>query len=282
MQYATTYSGGVDLGLMSLYHNKSFISNRFSDVIQTAKNTVQKRNSEYYFAHVKSIINKMSKASYIKSISESEFYYANDSFYNLIGFDLEKGIKDLTDEDLTSSICDDGLKNLLGAIQQNEEQAVLTNQNIINQKLQLYQNAEGFLVQYHLNVILIRDDRNNVIGVLSQLADTTEKINHELLFDMYSKYHTQKRLAIKYFIDHIGLSEAFCNLKTSLTKRELECLIHLSKGKTAKETAKELCASPRTVETHLENIKEKFNTTKKAEALCIFMRYYKVEMGDRK
>jgi DNA-binding CsgD family transcriptional regulator len=55
----------------------------------------------------------------------------------------------------------------------------------------------------------------------------------------------------------ILLSESGEHVK--LTSREAECLQHLSKGSSLKEIAKQLHISPRTVETHLNHIKNKAN-----------------------
>lgn len=43
----------------------------------------------------------------------------------------------------------------------------------------------------------------------------------------------------------------------SLTQREAVCMVHIMKGKTAKEIGKEMNISHRTVETYIEKIKRK-------------------------
>jgi len=52
------------------------------------------------------------------------------------------------------------------------------------------------------------------------------------------------------------------NGKTFLTKKEIECICWLIKGKSADETSKMLNVSRRTVETHLNNVKRKLNCYK--------------------
>ncbi len=54
----------------------------------------------------------------------------------------------------------------------------------------------------------------------------------------------------------------------NLTEREAQCLYHLSEGKSAKETAKLINVSQRTVEFHLNNIKEKVGCRTKIELLA--------------
>ena len=57
-----------------------------------------------------------------------------------------------------------------------------------------------------------------------------------------------------------------------LSDREFEVFIALAKGKTTNEIADTLCLSPRTVGTHLYNIKQKLNAGNSAEIALIAMR----------
>lgn len=57
-----------------------------------------------------------------------------------------------------------------------------------------------------------------------------------------------------------------------LSDREFEVFMALAKGKTTNEIAETLCLSPRTVGTHLYNIKQKLNASNSAEIALIAMR----------
>jgi two-component system invasion response regulator UvrY len=57
-----------------------------------------------------------------------------------------------------------------------------------------------------------------------------------------------------------------------LSDREFEVFIALAKGKTTNDIADTLCLSPRTVGTHLYNIKQKLNASNSAEIALIAMR----------
>jgi len=57
-----------------------------------------------------------------------------------------------------------------------------------------------------------------------------------------------------------------------LSDREFEVFMSLAKGKTTNEIADTLCLSPRTVGTHLYNIKQKLNANNSAEIALIAMR----------
>lgn len=62
---------------------------------------------------------------------------------------------------------------------------------------------------------------------------------------------------------------AFTTLKPScsLTKKESLCLYYLSQGKSLKEVARQLNISPRTVESHLNNLKLKLGARNKTELI---------------
>ena len=57
-----------------------------------------------------------------------------------------------------------------------------------------------------------------------------------------------------------------------LSPREFEVFMALAKGKTTNEIAETLFLSPRTVGTHLYNIKQKLNANNSAEIALIAMR----------
>ncbi len=59
----------------------------------------------------------------------------------------------------------------------------------------------------------------------------------------------------------------FDNKLLSLSKRQTDCVLCLLKGMSAKETARYLKISPRTVEAHLEEIKNKTHCTSKLALL---------------
>ncbi len=56
---------------------------------------------------------------------------------------------------------------------------------------------------------------------------------------------------------------------TRITHREAECIYHLSLGHTARETARHLGLTYRTVEYYLANIKDKLRCTKKSEIISL-------------
>ena len=71
-------------------------------------------------------------------------------------------------------------------------------------------------------------------------------------------------LCISHFINKFSVDKA---IKLGLTKKETECLFYLFEGYTAKEIARSINISPRTVESYIEKMKIKLNCSTTTELL---------------
>ena len=86
--------------------------------------------------------------------------------------------------------------------------------------------------------------------------------------DIFEDNNTDKLHAVSDFINHTPITQFSIRRKGSvinLSRRENECLYHLSQGLTMKKTAKLLELSPRTIEFYIKNIKHKTGLTKQSE-----------------
>ncbi len=63
-------------------------------------------------------------------------------------------------------------------------------------------------------------------------------------------------------------------LSYKLSKRESESLYHICQGKSYKQTGREMAISHRTVETHLEHVRNKTSCNNKSELIGRFSRYF--------
>lgn len=73
---------------------------------------------------------------------------------------------------------------------------------------------------------------------------------------------------VQSFMNDVEVDRVFVETKLGpqyLSKREFDSLIHVAQGKTAKEIARELDISPRTVETYLNKVKCKTGATLKSD-----------------
>ena len=56
----------------------------------------------------------------------------------------------------------------------------------------------------------------------------------------------------------------------TLAPQEKRCILYLLEGKTAKETARKLSLSPRTIEHYLDNIRQKVGVRRKIDLITVF------------
>ncbi len=123
-------------------------------------------------------------------------------------------------------------------------------------------SAESWSMQYENSPEALSEDDKNA---------------HQQFFSLLKKEFgitplNEKQSIIAEFTDkndYLGEIHTF-----GLSKREFECLYHFCKGKTYKQTAKEMVISPRTVETYLENILSKTSCSSKIEIISRFSRAF--------
>ena len=112
----------------------------------------------------------------------------------------------------------------------------------------------------------IKDENGNVVAILAHTIDIT----HSNLIDIsrYLNLFSHNRHAQEndgQFFYKICQSNDYT--QDNLSAREVECLFYILRGKTAKEVAKILCLSCRTVESHIDNMKYKFGVTRKTQLI---------------
>ncbi len=97
-------------------------------------------------------------------------------------------------------------------------------------------------------------------------------VQYDLPFD--ASYNTPDQQKMEEFRSSFGTRKNLFELEgrtVLLSKREWECLSALSQGKTYKEVAHVLSLSPRTIETHVNNIKERLGISSKSKLIQCFL-----------
>ena len=108
-----------------------------------------------------------------------------------------------------------------------------------------------------------RDEEGNIIGVSGSTLDLDafpvllNSIKPLIFSEPYFKSLRQD--------DYLFFSLSETHDDVNLTKRETECLYFMLRGRTSKSIAEILCKSIRTIETHTDHIKEKFDCKSKQE-----------------
>lgn len=136
---------------------------------------------------------------------------------------------------------------------------------------------------------IIAKDKNTKILVLSAHEDSvhpkrvlnagamgylTKRSAAEELIKAIKSVHQGKRYLEPNIAQQMAITQLSgeTNPVEILSDREFEVFIALAKGKSTNEIADTLCLSPRTVGTHLYNIKQKLNANNSAEIALIAIR----------
>lgn len=143
---------------------------------------------------------------------------------------------------------------------------VLQNQKRAINSQSLLMVDEDIFMNYGLLIqsvgVLIPWFQDSLMGLLSfnivigkhSLADFFNNLFHLNL--IYSNTSPLQKVSSSKILEH-----------TYLSKREQQCLMHYTKGKTAKQIALLLNLSCRTIESYLENIREKLGVSSKMELI---------------
>lgn len=115
---------------------------------------------------------------------------------------------------------------------------------IFSNKFPVYNNADQTLIGvFHYGSVI---EHTNLLVFLNKIHKHQSMINAQS-YDAYEIYQQGMNL--------------------HLTPREIECLFYTLRGKTAKEIARFLTISQKTVEFHIEHLKMKFNCYSKSELI---------------
>ncbi len=94
-----------------------------------------------------------------------------------------------------------------------------------------------------------------------------------LIFQQQSSLVSKEGKALKDFVSHTPIHKFFLTVEgeeISLSSQEFKCLALLSRGQTAKQIAKTLHISPRTVESYLGTVKNKLKVGSRAQLIRLF------------
>ncbi len=217
------------------------------------KNTILK------FEYLRTLIAILPNLAYLKDVKNNRYIYINKVFNEIFN-----------NENILIS---DTLKN---SILLYEKQAMEEKNEILNNKISPLVQADGTLHELNLNFYPLSVETKEIKYVFVYGSLSTETLSSNSLHLLYKNYYPEEKIALNKFIDAIGLSDYLNG--NQLTPREFECLLILSKGLSAKEMARILNVSNRTIENHIMNIKEKLDVRSTIEVVSIFLSCYRTEI----
>lgn len=187
----------------------------------------------------------------LKNIN-STYMGCNENFIALAGYKNLDSIIGITDEDLKCEA-----SNYASIFRQQDREAMLYKPQVI---LDIHHFADNKLWICISRKIPLKDNNQKVIGSINQMSEINLPLLNKLgiALTRTSSKKTENRLN--------SLTLTKDGYETyNISKRESECLFYILRGKTAKEIAKILNLSPRTVEEYTENLKFKFCCQTKTE-----------------
>jgi DNA-binding CsgD family transcriptional regulator len=137
------------------------------------------------------------------------------------------------------------------------------NKSIVNIYLNNMEILEKFVLYFddRAEKILAKAEKSKVVLPLQLYGQAQGEVEVNSTASDIITSITEEMKIRKYRIK----DDRYQNIKIS--SRELECILLYNKGKTAKETARKLNISQRTVETYFENVKNKLGCHSKSQVL---------------
>lgn len=225
------------------------------------------------------LIQGLPGCAHIKSNENFTYQLANNATLNLLGFKNARELIGKNDYDLAKIMQWRWPSKFAQELQDYDSSVIQEKKPIIGIEEKPYLNSNGLLVINALTKIPLYSTDNEPLGVLTFAFDTVKAKSPLDIRALYKNIYSEKNEAHKKFIEHIGLSKLISQNHSEhafITERELDCLIACCRGKTTKEVAKQFSVSHRTIEKHIENLKNKFNCHHRQEVFDIFINAWKV------
>ena len=203
-----------------------------------------------------SILRKIPGIFVLKEVKDKSYYtFTNENSAKMMGFKNSDAMIGFSDEDIK---CGEVAKNWQLFYQHDKE--VMSGKTI--RTLDVY----PYLVKDVIGILAIkqplRDNNENICGVICNGISLKKNDINSFFLRIWELVPTEKKFR-RCFGSTYEIKDKI--EKFDLSKRELECLFYLIRGKSARQIANILFRSVRTIENHIQNIKLKCQITKKSE-----------------
>ncbi|HVT62607.1 MAG TPA: LuxR C-terminal-related transcriptional regulator [Legionellaceae bacterium] len=152
------------------------------------------------------------------------------------------------------------------SIRKDDMQVMEKNKPLINKVEPAFLDANGHVVLQLSTKMPFYSEHKKIIGLFGISLDVSSQLAPLNLWTLYNKLYQDKCLMLEKLLSYIAMHNGSKKISL-LSYKELECLIYMSNGKTSKEIAKMNGLSFRTVEKHIENMKEKSNCRSRSELI---------------
>lgn len=208
------------------------------------QNDNHKLGREILHTHIESVLATSTAKVYWKAI-DGKYLGVNDSFLEFAEFSSHDEITHFTDRELRWN-------DFAPLMVKNDQ--VIVKQETVNTFIEPSINCDGSKIHFLSHKLPLRGLRTKVVGSLGfsyQIEQTS--------WDRERLEEVTLMLGANAADKVIGFILAHQQKIHQLSQRQLDCLFHLSKGKTMKEIARTLSLSPRTIEHYIEHTKIKLD-----------------------
>ncbi len=212
---------------------------------------------------------------YHKKIHSMAYINANNQFLELIGLKTVNDIVNKTTAAIPEKTHFASFTRFVKFLDQLEKTVIHDKISCKDSISEPFLDDQGQILQLSLSASYLSNpqspDEDSIIVYGRNITPATP---HNELRITYNHFYDDKKVALTKFLEHIGFS-SYITYKNRITPCEFEVLRILADGNTAKEVARKLHISSRTVETHLDKIKIKIEARNKIEVMKKFLSCYK-------
>lgn len=186
-----------------------------------------------------------------------EYIAANEQFCKIVGYKRINEIIGTKDYDLKCEAA------LMAQTFRKQDQVAIKKGNIKILNICKFRNGE------HLKLMGTKkpyyNEKNKLIGIISVEVDLSKSAYKKSVITILND---TKKFMQPYNQYGFQFLENMDDMQSKVSAREMECLYYLIRGRTAKEIAKLLTISARTVEIHIVHLKEKLGCYSKSELVA--------------
>ena len=206
---------------------------------------------------VEDLILSFNGTAHLKDLSSGKYVLSNESNIKKVGLSNVNEIYGLTIHDLHTRMKNNWGNEMARKITELDNKVKADSEVIIEQN-RFHLNADQYVFIHNMKKYPILNFKNQVSFVLTINENITHQVSFLKLWQLYTALYKDKSkiMAMEKYLQYIRIREYFFTLPTNT-----ELIVFLKKqyNSTAKEIAKSLHISQRTVDTHINNLKYKTN-----------------------
>ncbi len=199
-------------------------------------------------------IHTFPEIAHFKESRSFTYQVSNQANLNVYNLQEEKEIIGKTVFDLNESIMQGKWPPLFAEEIHKSDLLVVKNKTPIKLDHKIFLNQSGYLVIHSMVKLPVFDKNKEVLGILTLSFDSTKNEEALRIKKIYSQYYSNLNEANVKFMEHFGFVEG---VKLKLSPREMDCILAISKCRTNKAASHYLDISIKTLDNHLQNIKDK-------------------------